>query len=136
MRTIRLPNNQNKAVTNSRDTQEVLAPQCHEVLRVFKEYRPSTCILQDFEFYDREEEKRLAAKKQLEAKAAPKRIMKRPKPQKQSGQEPAPSTAPASTSTPSTADTPAPAQTQSSQGATDSTGGNSPAAQPAITDST
>lgn len=78
MRNIRLPNNLNKAVTNSRDTQEVLAPQSHQVLRMFRTYQPTSCILQDFDFYDREEKKRMAAKRQEEAKSVPKRIMKRP----------------------------------------------------------
>ncbi|XP_072985492.1 uncharacterized protein [Typha latifolia] len=51
-RHIILENNDNKPVTNSRDTQEVKFPQGTEMLGIFKSYCPKTSILDDFGFYD------------------------------------------------------------------------------------
>jgi hypothetical protein len=53
---IRLPNNEGKPVTYSRDTQEIPYVQGLEMLRRFVEYRPRTHILQDFEYYNSREE--------------------------------------------------------------------------------
>eukprot|EP00638_Chattonella_subsalsa_P014379 CAMPEP_0117835334 /NCGR_PEP_ID=MMETSP0949-20121206/11433_1 /TAXON_ID=44440 /ORGANISM="Chattonella subsalsa, Strain CCMP2191" /LENGTH=774 /DNA_ID=CAMNT_0005677323 /DNA_START=229 /DNA_END=2555 /DNA_ORIENTATION=- len=53
LRHITLPNNENKPVTNSRDTQEVPEPQGVQVLRVFSEFQPNTSILDDFGYYDK-----------------------------------------------------------------------------------
>ncbi|KAA8542954.1 hypothetical protein F0562_024106 [Nyssa sinensis] len=49
---ITLENNDNKPVTNSRDTQEVISEQGLQVLKIFKEYTSKTCILDDFGFYE------------------------------------------------------------------------------------
>ncbi|XP_039034352.1 YTH domain-containing protein ECT2-like [Hibiscus syriacus] len=49
---ITLENNENKPVTNSRDTQEIKLEQGHKLLKIFKEHSSKTCILDDFEFYE------------------------------------------------------------------------------------
>ncbi|XP_057501250.1 YTH domain-containing protein ECT4-like isoform X3 [Actinidia eriantha] len=49
---ITLENNENKPVTNSRDTQEVKFEQGIEMLRIFKAHSCNTCVLDDFGFYD------------------------------------------------------------------------------------
>ncbi|ERN20526.1 hypothetical protein AMTR_s00068p00196240 [Amborella trichopoda] len=51
-RHIILENNDNKPVTNSRDTQEVKFPQGIEMLNIFKNYSSKTSILDDFAFYE------------------------------------------------------------------------------------
>ncbi|XP_059641598.1 YTH domain-containing protein ECT4 isoform X2 [Cornus florida] len=51
-RHIVLENNDNKPVTNSRDTQEVKLEQGIEMLKIFKNYETDTSILDDFAFYD------------------------------------------------------------------------------------
>ncbi|KAJ6799302.1 uncharacterized protein M6B38_207390 [Iris pallida] len=51
-RHIILENNDNKPVTNSRDTQEVKLPQGTEMLNLFKNFSSKTSILDDFEFYE------------------------------------------------------------------------------------
>lgn len=51
-RHIILANNENKPVTNSRDTQEVKFEQGSEILEIFKNYTAKTSILDDFTFYD------------------------------------------------------------------------------------
>ncbi|KAK1269393.1 hypothetical protein QJS04_geneDACA017087 [Acorus gramineus] len=51
-RHIVLENNDNKPVTNSRDTQEVKFPQGAEILCLFKNYISKTSILDDFGFYE------------------------------------------------------------------------------------
>jgi hypothetical protein len=55
-RHIVLVNNENKPVTNSRDTQEVPEDQGREMLRIFHTYRSRTSILDDFSFYDKRQE--------------------------------------------------------------------------------
>ncbi|GKV37853.1 hypothetical protein SLEP1_g45826 [Rubroshorea leprosula] len=52
LRHIILENNENKPVTNSRDTQEVRFPQGIEMLNIFKNYESKTSILDDFYFYE------------------------------------------------------------------------------------
>ncbi|XP_047330601.1 YTH domain-containing protein ECT2-like [Impatiens glandulifera] len=47
-----LANNENKPVTNSRDTQEVKLEQGIEMLKIFKSHSSKTCILDDFGFYE------------------------------------------------------------------------------------
>ncbi|GAB2286963.1 hypothetical protein Dimus_021351 [Dionaea muscipula] len=47
-----LENNENKPVTNSRDTQEVKLDQGLQMLKIFKEHVSKTCILEDFGFYE------------------------------------------------------------------------------------
>ncbi|XP_020081151.1 uncharacterized protein LOC109704697 isoform X2 [Ananas comosus] len=49
---ITLENNENKPVTNSRDTQEVRLEQGLEMLKIFKDHVIKTSILDDFEFYE------------------------------------------------------------------------------------
>jgi hypothetical protein len=56
-RHITLPNNENKPVTNSRDTQEIPFSQAKDVLKLFKEYSSKTSILDDFAVYDDRESK-------------------------------------------------------------------------------
>eukprot|EP01018_Ginkgo_biloba_P024330 Gb_17619 [translate_table: standard] len=52
LRHITLENNDNKPVTNSRDTQEVKYDQGIEMLKIFKDYVSKTSILDDFVFYE------------------------------------------------------------------------------------
>ncbi|XP_059281714.1 YTH domain-containing protein ECT4 isoform X2 [Lycium ferocissimum] len=59
---ITLENNENKPVTNSRDTQEVKLEQGLEVLKIFKDHVSKQCILDDFEFYE-DRQKRIQEKK-------------------------------------------------------------------------
>ncbi|XP_072977493.1 YTH domain-containing protein ECT4-like [Typha angustifolia] len=49
---ITLENNDNKPVTNSRDTQEVRLEQGLEMLKIFKDHISKTSILDDFGFYE------------------------------------------------------------------------------------
>ncbi|KAF5937304.1 hypothetical protein HYC85_024810 [Camellia sinensis] len=49
---ITLENNENKPVTNSRDTQEVKLEQGLQLLKIFKDHSSKTCILDDFGFYE------------------------------------------------------------------------------------
>ncbi|XP_039140034.1 YTH domain-containing protein ECT4-like isoform X2 [Dioscorea cayenensis subsp. rotundata] len=49
---ITLENNDNKPVTNSRDTQEVKVEQGVQMLKIFKEHVSKTSILDDFAFYE------------------------------------------------------------------------------------
>ncbi|KAJ8760022.1 hypothetical protein K2173_010878 [Erythroxylum novogranatense] len=51
-RHIVLENNDNKPVTNSRDTQEVKLEQGIEMLNIFKKHETDTSILDDFDFYE------------------------------------------------------------------------------------
>ncbi|CAL5078533.1 unnamed protein product [Urochloa decumbens] len=50
-----LENNENKPVTNSRDTHEVKLEQGLQVLKIFKDHVCKTSILDDFNFYDNRE---------------------------------------------------------------------------------
>ncbi|KAL2464789.1 evolutionarily conserved C-terminal region 2 [Forsythia ovata] len=52
LRHITLENNENKPVTNSRDTQEVGLDQGIQIIKIFKGHSSKTCILDDFEFYE------------------------------------------------------------------------------------
>ncbi|KAI3994094.1 hypothetical protein MKX01_012351 [Papaver californicum] len=49
---ITLENNDNKPVTNSRDTQEVKFEQGLQLIKIFKDHSSKTCILDDFGFYE------------------------------------------------------------------------------------
>eukprot|EP00698_Gefionella_okellyi_P016791 TRINITY_DN4832_c0_g1_i1.p1 TRINITY_DN4832_c0_g1~~TRINITY_DN4832_c0_g1_i1.p1 ORF type:complete len:555 (+),score=166.22 TRINITY_DN4832_c0_g1_i1:49-1665(+) len=53
VRHITLPNNENKPVSNSRDTTEVLLPQAHQLLQIFEGFRTRTSMLDQLGFYDR-----------------------------------------------------------------------------------
>ncbi|KAJ6307176.1 hypothetical protein OIU76_017045 [Salix suchowensis] len=59
---ITLENNENKPVTNSRDTQEVKLEHGLKVIKIFKEHSSKTCILDDFGFYE-DREKMIQEKK-------------------------------------------------------------------------
>ncbi|KAH9331309.1 hypothetical protein KI387_003417, partial [Taxus chinensis] len=52
LRHITLENNDNKPVTNSRDTQEVKFDKGIDMLKIFKDYVSKTSILDDFLFYE------------------------------------------------------------------------------------
>ncbi|KAJ1287904.1 hypothetical protein BS78_02G046400 [Paspalum vaginatum] len=52
---ITLENNENKPVTNSRDTHEVKLEQGLQVLKIFKDHVCKTSIMDDFGFYDNRE---------------------------------------------------------------------------------
>lgn len=56
LRAIKLENNDNKPVTNSRDTQEIPYDKGRQVLKVFHTYNHSSSILDDFEHYERKQE--------------------------------------------------------------------------------
>ncbi|KAL0412764.1 UNVERIFIED_CONTAM: YTH domain-containing protein ECT3 [Sesamum radiatum] len=56
LRHIILENNENRPVTNSRDTQEIGLKQGLEMLRIFKSYPGKTSVLDDFNFYEHQEE--------------------------------------------------------------------------------
>lgn len=55
LRHIILENNDNKPVTNSRDTQEVKLEQGRQMLTIFKSHEAETTILEDFDFYEQRE---------------------------------------------------------------------------------
>ncbi|XP_078437844.1 uncharacterized protein LOC144708412 [Wolffia australiana] len=61
-RHITLENNDNKPVTNSRDTQEVNLEQGVEMLNIFKDHESRISILNDFDFYE-EREKAMGERK-------------------------------------------------------------------------
>lgn len=51
-RHIRLENNENKPVTNSRDTQEIPLEKGNHVLKIIHNYKHETSLFDDFEYYD------------------------------------------------------------------------------------
>ncbi|TKY54294.1 YTH domain-containing family protein 2 [Spatholobus suberectus] len=51
-RHIILENNENKPVTNSRDTQEIMYSEGLEILKIFKNHRLKTSLLDDFMYYE------------------------------------------------------------------------------------
>ncbi|XP_028761259.1 YTH domain-containing protein ECT2 isoform X2 [Neltuma alba] len=55
LRKITLENNENRPVTNSRDTQEVMFAKGIQILNLFKGHPRKTCILDDFDFYENRE---------------------------------------------------------------------------------
>ncbi|KAJ6291924.1 hypothetical protein OIU76_023923 [Salix suchowensis] len=69
LRHITLENNENKPVTNSRDTQEVIFEKGVQILKIFKDHQGKTSILDDFSFYAGRErimqEKRISEGKSL-----------------------------------------------------------------------
>lgn len=56
LRHIRLENNENKPVTNSRDTQEVPLPKAKQVMKIFHSYQHTTSIFDDFDHYEKKQE--------------------------------------------------------------------------------
>lgn len=55
LRQITLENNENKPVTNSRDTQEVKLEQGNQMIKIFKSHENKTSIVDDFMFYEKRE---------------------------------------------------------------------------------
>ncbi|XP_041953905.1 YTH domain-containing family protein 1-like isoform X2 [Alosa sapidissima] len=56
LRHIRLENNDNKPVTNSRDTQEVPLEKAKQVLKIIATYKHTTSIFDDFSHYEKRQE--------------------------------------------------------------------------------
>ena len=56
LRHIRLENNENKPVTNSRDTQEVPPEKGKQVLKILHNYKHTTSIFDDFSHYEKRQE--------------------------------------------------------------------------------
>ncbi|CAG8525329.1 16927_t:CDS:2 [Racocetra persica] len=50
---INVVNNEDKPVTNSRDTQELFIEAGREMLKIFSNYRSQTSILDDFKYYEK-----------------------------------------------------------------------------------
>ncbi|PUZ48827.1 hypothetical protein GQ55_7G276600 [Panicum hallii var. hallii] len=67
VRHIILENNEDKRVTNSRDTQEVKLEQGVQMLAIFKNHDAKTTILEDFDFYEQQEKAMLDNRQQLKA---------------------------------------------------------------------
>ncbi|XP_053310435.1 YTH domain-containing family protein 2 [Spea bombifrons] len=63
LRHIRLENNENKPVTNSRDTQEVPLEKARQVLRIIASYKHTTSIFDDFSHYEKRQEEEESVKK-------------------------------------------------------------------------
>lgn len=63
MRHIRLENNENKPVTNSRDAQEVMNAQGIEVLRIISACKSVTSIFDDFVHYEKRQQEEVDTKK-------------------------------------------------------------------------
>lgn len=61
-RHIILVNNENKSITNSRDTQEVFLAEGIQFLKIFHSFKLKTSILDDFIHYQKEEEQQSAIK--------------------------------------------------------------------------
>ncbi|KAF8387617.1 hypothetical protein HHK36_026270 [Tetracentron sinense] len=68
-RHIILENNENKPVTNSRDTQEIRYKQGVEMLNIFKNYTAKTSILDDFMYYEVRQNIMLEEKARLHGKS-------------------------------------------------------------------
>lgn len=56
LRQIRLENNENKPITNSRDTQEVPIEKGKQVVKIMQSYRAQTSIFDDFSHYEQRQE--------------------------------------------------------------------------------
>lgn len=56
LRNIKLENNENKPVTNSRDTQEIPFEKGKQVLKIFHTYNHSSSIFDDFEHYEKRQD--------------------------------------------------------------------------------
>ncbi|KAL6843878.1 hypothetical protein ACP4OV_026449 [Aristida adscensionis] len=70
VRHIILGNNENKPVTNSRDTQEVKLEQGLQMLAIFKNHEAETTILEDFDFYEQREKAMLESRQQQKLQCA------------------------------------------------------------------
>lgn len=78
LRHIRLENNENKPVTNSRDTQEVPFEKGRAVLRVMHGYRHNTSIFDDFFHYEKRQEEEEDHKRVPEEREPPPPFQKVP----------------------------------------------------------
>ncbi|XP_068604446.1 YTH domain-containing family protein 1-like [Brachionichthys hirsutus] len=66
LRHIRLENNDNKPVTNSRDTQEVPLEKAKQVLKIIINYKQNTSIFDDFSHYEKRQEEEEEVRKTFE----------------------------------------------------------------------
>ncbi|XP_046895699.1 YTH domain-containing family protein 1-like isoform X1 [Hypomesus transpacificus] len=66
LRHIRLENNDNKPVTNSRDTQEVPLEKAKQVLKIITSYKHTTSIFDDFTHYEKRQEEEEVVRKTYE----------------------------------------------------------------------
>ncbi|XP_065749109.1 YTH domain-containing family protein 1 [Phocoena phocoena] len=64
LRHIRLENNDNKPVTNSRDTQEVPLEKAKQVLKIIASYKHTTSIFDDFSHYEKRQEEEEVVRKE------------------------------------------------------------------------
>ncbi|XP_015679816.1 YTH domain-containing family protein 1 isoform X1 [Protobothrops mucrosquamatus] len=64
LRHIRLENNDNKPVTNSRDTQEVPLEKAKQVLKIIAMYKHTTSIFDDFSHYEKRQEEEEVVRKE------------------------------------------------------------------------
>ncbi|CAH2285291.1 YTH domain-containing family 3 isoform X1 [Pelobates cultripes] len=65
LRHIRLENNDNKPVTNSRDTQEVPLEKAKQVLKIIATFKHTTSIFDDFAHYEKRQEEEEAMRRDL-----------------------------------------------------------------------
>ncbi|XP_076859780.1 YTH domain-containing family protein 1 [Brachyhypopomus gauderio] len=70
LRHIRLENNDNKPVTNSRDTQEVPLEKAKQVLKIIATYKHTTSIFDDFSHYEKRQEEEEVVRKNYETTPA------------------------------------------------------------------
>ena len=73
LRHITMPNNENKPVTNSRDTQEILLEPGRQLLQVFGSFQERSSLLDEFSPYERLEELRTGGKPVAPIQPAPPR---------------------------------------------------------------
>ncbi|KAJ8370699.1 hypothetical protein SKAU_G00107270 [Synaphobranchus kaupii] len=66
LRHIRLENNDNKPVTNSRDTQEVPLEKAKQVLKIIATYKHTTSIFDDFSHYEKRQEEEEVVRKNFD----------------------------------------------------------------------
>ncbi|TDH10252.1 hypothetical protein EPR50_G00072980 [Perca flavescens] len=66
LRHIRLENNDNKPVTNSRDTQEVPLEKAKQVLKIIAQFKHTTSIFDDFSHYEKKQEEEEVVRKSYE----------------------------------------------------------------------
>lgn len=77
LRHIRLENNENKPVTNSRDTQEVPLEKAKQVLKIIASYKHTTSIFDDFSHYEKRQEEEENVKKESESWSMEYRVKER-----------------------------------------------------------
>ncbi|KAM8946885.1 YTH domain-containing family protein 1 isoform 2-T2 [Pelodytes ibericus] len=69
LRHIRLENNDNKPVTNSRDTQEVPLEKAKLVLKIIATYKHTTSIFDDFSHYEKRQEEEEVVRKERQTRS-------------------------------------------------------------------